>query len=96
MKYPIAILTNLREPVRLRKDKATESFSTELFDVLQCVTDNSNSLYYGTKSDILKRFPTYSYIEPYQTKTSSTMVFDLSFSTKSHKINEKDTSYIFV
>ena len=33
LKYPIATLTKLREAVRLRKDKATELFSTELFGV---------------------------------------------------------------
>ena len=95
LKYPIATLSKLREAVHLRKDKATELFSTELFGVSQCIAENSNSLYHGTKSDILKRFATCNYIEPHKTKTTSAMVFDLSLFTKSHVINKKDTFYTF-
>ena len=95
LKYPIATLAKLRETVRLRKDKAAKLFSTELFSVSQCIAENSNSLYHGTKSYILKLFPTCNYIEPYQTKAFSAMVFDLLLFTKSHLINEKDTCYTF-
>ena len=42
-----------------------------------------------------KRSPSCNYIEPYETKTSSARVFDLSLLTKSHIIIEKDTFYIF-
>ena len=83
----------MREAERLRKDKATELFSTELFGVSQCIAENS--LHHGTKSDILKRFPLCNNIEPYETKTSSAMVFSLSLFTESDVINEKDTFYTF-
>ena len=95
LKYPIATLTELREAVRLRKDKAAELFSTELSGVSQYTTENSNSLNNGKKSDMVKRFPSCSYIEPYETKISSARVSDLSLLTKSHIIIEKDTFYIF-
>lgn len=95
LNYPIATLTELREAVRLRKDKATELVSTELSGVSQGIKENSNSLNNGKKSDMVKRFPTCNYIELYETKTSSARVFDLSLLTKSHIIIEKDTFYIF-
>lgn len=88
-------MTELREAVRLRKDKATELFSTELSGVSQYITENSNSLNNGKKSEMVKRLPSCNYIEPYETKTSSARVFDLSLLTKSHIIIEKDTFYIF-
>lgn len=77
----------MRGVVLLRKDKPTELFSTDLFGVSQCVAENFNSLYHGTKSDILKRLPKCNYIEPCEIKTSSAMFFDLSLFIKCQAIN---------
>ena len=76
--YPIATLTKLRESVHLRKRKLRNlqqvEFTTEVFEIAQCIAENSDSL--RTKSDIFKRFPTCNPIESESQNNSSAIVFN--------------------
>ena len=49
-------VTKLRSAAVYREEKVTNLFSTEILGVAQSISENRNTLYHGTKSDILKRF----------------------------------------
>ena len=81
-----AILDKIRESIRVRTENANQLFKTELTDVAQSIAENADSLYHSSKSDILKRFPTFNYGSATVSKTN-----DLSLFTKSHAINKNTT-----
>ena len=49
-------VTKLRSAAVYREEKVAKLFSSEIFGVAQSIAENRNTLYHGTKSDILKRF----------------------------------------
>ena len=90
--YAPAILNKIRESIRVRTEQANELFKTELFDVVQSIAENADSLSHSSKSDMLKYFPTYNYDSATDSKTNdSAIIIDLPLFTKSHAINENTT-----
>ena len=87
--YAPTILKKARESIRVRTEQAIEFIKTELFAVVQSITENVDPLYHSSKSDILKRFPTFNYESGTDSKTNySAIIIYLSVFTKSHAINE--------
>ena len=85
-------MNKIRECIRVRTEQANELFKTKLFDVVQSIAENADSLYHSSKSDTLKRFPTCNYESATDSKTNdSAIIIDLSLFTKSHAISEKTT-----
>ena len=90
--YAPATLNKIRESIRVRIEQANELFKTELFDVVQSIAENADSLSHSSKSDMLKYFPTYNYDSATDSKTNdSAIIIDLPLFTKSHAINENTT-----
>ena len=56
MNYSVTTLTKLREAVHNRPSSTKYLFATEIFNVAQSLAENSETLYHGTKSDVLKCF----------------------------------------
>ena len=85
-------MNKIRESIRVRIEQANELFKTELFDVVQSIAENADSLSHSSKSDMLKYFPTYNYDSATDSKTNdSAIIIDLPLFTKSHAINENTT-----
>ena len=94
--YAPAILNKIREFIRVRTEQANELLKTDLFDVVQSIAENADSLYHSSKFDRLKRFPTRNYERATDSKTDdSAIIIDFSLFTKSHAINENATSLEF-
>ena len=83
--YATVILNKVRESIHVITEQANELFKTELFNVAHSIAKNADSLYHSSKSDILKRLPTYKYESATDSKTNdSATIIDLSLFTKSH------------
>ena len=93
--YPPSVLNKIREVIHVWKSQANELFQTELFSVAQSIVENADSLYHNNKSDILKRFPTWKYVETDTQIDSSPIILDLSLFAKSHTLNENATFFDF-
>ena len=52
----LPFLTKLRAAITYRRNHAQMLFKTEIFGTSQCLSINSETLYHGTKSNILQRF----------------------------------------
>ena len=85
-------MDKIRESIRVRTEQANELFKTELFHVAQSIAENADPLYYSSKSDVLKIFPTCNYKSATDSKTNdSAIIVGLPVFTKSHAINENTT-----
>ena len=68
-------MTKLRAAISYRREHVKLLFKTEIFATSQSLAADSNTLYHGTKSDILKRFSQISSPEP---SISSAILIELS------------------
>ena len=68
-------LNKLRSAITYRRSAARQLFATELFGTSQCFSIDEETLYHGTKSDILKRFET---TQPMQPQSKSVILIELS------------------
>ena len=80
MSYPINTLTKLREAIHNRPKLTNDLFATEIFDVAQSLAETSDSLYHGTKSDVLKCFTSHNTL--LIKKEDSSILHDLSILVK--------------
>ena len=56
MNNSVTTLTKLREAIHNRPSSTKDLFATEIFNVAQSLPENCETLYHGSKSDVLKCF----------------------------------------
>ena len=71
-----SFLTKQRAAITHRRSHAKQHFETEIFNTSQCLSTDSNTLYHGTKSDILRRFDVISL--PVPESVESVLIVELS------------------
>ena len=91
--YPSVVLTKIREAAHYRPEHIRSAFLQGLFGVTQCIAQTSKSLYYGQKSDILRKF---SWLKEITIPKNSAIIFDLLLLTKLHLIKPGSTFFDFV
>ena len=89
MIYSTNSLTKLREAIHLRSYHSKQLFATEIFGVAQSLAGNSETLYHGTKSDILKCFSSHN--DVVIDKFDSAIIHDLSILVKSQYVDNIKT-----
>ena len=85
MNYSLTTLTKLREAIHNRPSSAEYLFATEIFNVAQSLAENSETLYHGTKSDVLKCFVAQKELSIY--KCDSAIMHDLSILVKKQYVD---------
>ena len=85
MNYSVTTLIKLRKAVHNRPSSTNYLFATEIFNVAQSLAENSETLYHGSKSDVLKCFA--SQKELSINKCDSAIMHDLSILVKSQYVD---------
>ena len=85
MNYSATTLTKLREAIHNHPSSTEYLFATEVFDVAQSLAENSETLYHGTKSDVLKCFVSQNELSI--NKCDSSIMHDLLILVKSQYVD---------